>query len=73
MPNNTETFTTCPYTGEKDSWTEEAFDNGKWKGRSTVTGATVTAESYEALRLRYNKVETARLEAEAAEKAQETE
>ena len=53
--------TTCPFTGRVDSWTETEYPNGTWKGYSSADGSTISAESYEALRFRYEKVTLARL------------
>lgn len=54
-------FTTCPFTGRENSWTEEEFADGTWRGRSSVDGSTISADSYEGLRLRYGKLTLARL------------
>jgi hypothetical protein len=62
-----EIYTTCPFTGQEDAWTEEAFGVGKWKGRSSVDGSTISADSYEGLRHRYAKLTLARLELEDSE------
>lgn len=62
-----EKFTTCPMTGEENSWVEEGFTSGKWVGRSSACDLTVSAEHYEALRLRYEKINNARLMAKETE------
>jgi len=56
-----EVYTTCPFTGQENAWTEEEFDNGKWKGTSLVDGSTISSENLEGLRLRYGKLTMARL------------
>lgn len=65
MPDNAieeKKYTTCPFTGTENAWTEEEFETGKWKGVSSADGSTISADSYEGLRHRYGKLTVARLE-----------
>jgi hypothetical protein len=55
-----EQYTTCPFTGQENAWTEKE-ENGKWKGVSSVDGSTVTSDSWDGLRLRYGKLTMSRL------------
>lgn len=65
---NKTVYTTCPFSGKANSWEEFEFESGKWKGQSSADGSTITAETYEALRLRYEKITLARLLREEEEK-----
>lgn len=56
-------YTTCPYTGQKNSWNEKEFECGKWKGVSSINGSSITSNSWDGLRLRYEKTLTAFLRA----------
>lgn len=58
-----EVYTTCPYTGQENCWNEKEFDCGKWKGVSSIDGSSITSNSWEGLRLRYEKTLTACLRA----------
>jgi hypothetical protein len=52
-------YTTCPYTGLENCWSEREYESGKWKGVSSVDGSSITSDSWEGLRLRYEKTLTA--------------
>lgn len=53
---STEQYTTCPFSGQENGWVEKEGQNGQWRGYSTATGSSISAENYDALRLRYKKL-----------------
>ena len=61
-----EKYTTCPFTGQENAWIEEELNGGKWKGRNNFDNSTITADSYEGLRLRYEKLTMSRLLSEGS-------
>lgn len=56
-----EKYTTCPFTGQENAWIEEECENGKWTGKNIFQSSSISADSYEGLRLRYEKLTMSRL------------
>lgn len=54
-------YTTCPFTAQENAWNEKEHECGKWKGVSSVDGSSITSNTWDGLRLRYEKLLTALL------------
>jgi len=62
-----EQYTTCPFSGQENAWEEKEGQNGQWRGYSKATGASISAENYDALRLRHSKLMMVYLAAQSTE------